>query len=172
MHRMPDFNTSVFDTKSNRCMSVSSPQHFRDCIPSPLTWPNVSLCACVRQELTICTRGHATTSVVRWPPGRSCDPRLTQPACLLLQSQVRIVHAGQQHQLGLHTVSLSRESCNYHSLLTVSFVVLSFLALCACFWCAHISPTVFQAVSLLGEKKHQPLTQWQGHRFHFKSTAP
>lgn len=58
------------------------------------------------QEFAVCTRGHTTTPIVCWPPGRSCDPRFTQPACLLLQSQVGVVHAGQQHQLGLHTVSL------------------------------------------------------------------
>lgn len=57
------------------------------------------------QELTVCTRGHATTPVVRRPSGRSRDPHFPQPARLLLQSQVSVVHAGQQHQLGLHTVS-------------------------------------------------------------------
>lgn len=57
------------------------------------------------QELAVCTRGHTATPVVRWPPGRSCDPHFTQPARLLLQPQVGIVHPGQQHQLGLHTVS-------------------------------------------------------------------
>lgn len=111
-------------TESHTFWSVS--KRFWGCTVFSALYHYLSLC--VHQELNVCTRGHTTTPVVRWPPGWSCDPRFTQPACLLfLQSQVSVVYAGQQHQLGLHTVSLSGGKL----LLSFSFFSPCFLV-CSC----------------------------------------
>lgn len=126
---------AAFDSRSVWHVSLST-RTFWGFIPSPLT---LSVSACAHQEFTVCTRGHTATPVVCWPPGRSCDPRFAQPPRLLLQSQVSVVHTGQQHQLGLHAVSLTPAEC----LTTLWLSRKTSFVLYSCFWCTHIPPTFF-----------------------------
>ncbi len=139
------------------------------------------VCLCVHQELAVCAGGHATTPVVSRPPGRPCDPRFTQPTCLFLQSQVGIVHAGQQHQLGLHAVSLTPAERLMISRLSGGkvFTIMLIFSMCFLFFIFFLCVLVFHLAHFFflkpflfgGKKTHQRLTWWQGDRFHCKLTA-
>lgn len=149
---------------------------FWDCIPSPLTCRNVSLCVCSSGTRYLYKRARdyarrllATWSIMWSTPHPAC------PSSPPITNQHRphrlTASAWTPHRKSHHCWTLD-EITNDKGELSLSFsffnviLVLSFLPLYSRF-----PSTFFKAVSLWEEKKHQPLTWWQGNRFHCKLTA-